>query len=372
MPDISIKVREKVAQVQGTPQIVCGNSDYAVTFDFDSEWDAYDEKTLHAVWMDVRTGELKHYDVEFSESTVVLPAIYNTDRVCIGVYAGDIRTTTPACVPCARCITDADGEDPYHDDPPPDVYEQLMAYMEEIIEGGGGGTTHVTYPERATMLTSFYRSAPTIKAPETSRFVPMTRWNWWQDVDDEAKTTTTLTPTVTAPCLLVIAAMHRDTVSIEGDGWTKVVDSQSTIGTDVNQQITVWTKHVSAGQYSITVNQDSSVRLSVKSIMLYNASDITLIDNTVLASVPYTPAAKTGKRRLYLLSSVYGTSSSSTSSYSVTATYSGIDLKAANELRFSAFYDYEPDVSAVPSFSYYSSSYTANSMNALVFDIEEG
>lgn len=222
-------------------------------------------------------------------------------------------------------------------------------------------------------LTSFYDEAPGIGG--VVRNVPLvtyTGWNWWQDVDDEAKTTTTVTPTVTAPCLLVIAAMHRDTVSIEGDGWTKVVDSQSAIDTDINQQITVWTKHVSAGQYSITVNQDSSVRLSVKSIMLYNASDITLIDNTVLASVPYTPAAKTGKRRLYLLSSVYGPSSSSTSSYSITATYSGIDLKSANELRFSAFYDYEPDVNAVPSFSYYSSSYTANSMNALVFDIEEG
>ena len=371
MPDISIKVREKVTQVQGTPQIVCGNSDYAVTFDFDSEWNAYDEKTMHAVWMDVRTGELKHYDVEFSESTAVLPAIYNTDRVCIGVYAGDIRTTTPACVPCARCITDAEGDDPYHDDPPPDVYEQLMAYMEEIIEGGGGGTSHVTYPARVTMLTSFYRSAPTIKAPETSRFVPMNRWNFWQETDDNAKTTATVTASPSAPCLLVAAVMHRDeTVSISGDGWTKVVDSQAAVnsGGTISQWITVWTKQVQAGSHSVTVTQSSEARMSLKAIALYQAASLTLVDNTVLASVPYTPAAKTGKRRLYALSSIIA----ATDTIAVTASYSGIDLRSANEISFSAFYDYEPDVSAVPSFSFYSSSYNANSMNALVFDIEEG
>ena len=46
-----------------------------------------------------------------------------------------------------------------------EVYQQLMEYMEEIIEEGGG-TTHVTYPERTTTLTSFYSSAPQIAAPE--------------------------------------------------------------------------------------------------------------------------------------------------------------------------------------------------------------
>ena len=147
MPDISIKVRAKVAQVQGSPQLVCGNSDYVVTFDFDEEWDDYDSKTMHAVWMD-HTGKLLHYDVLFEGGTALLPAIYNADRVCIGVYAGDIRTTTPACVPCARCITDGD---PYHGDPPPDVYQQLMEYMEEIIEGGGGGV-NVSTPEKVVII----------------------------------------------------------------------------------------------------------------------------------------------------------------------------------------------------------------------------
>lgn len=221
-------------------------------------------------------------------------------------------------------------------------------------------------------LTSFYDGVPGIGS--VVRNVPLVTysgWTWFQETNDDAKTTATVTPATTAPCLLVVAAMHRDTVSIEGDGWTKVVDSQSAIGTDINQQITVWKKHVSAGEYTITVNQSSSVRMSVKSIILYNASDITLIDNTVLASVPYTPAAKTGKRRLYALSAVYASSGDNPPN-SVTATYSGIDLKSANEIRFSAFYDYDTENSEVPSFSYFQSNYTANSINALAFDIEEG
>lgn len=371
MPDISIKVREKVAQVQGSPQIVCGNSDYAVTFDFDSEWNAYDEKTLHAVWMDVRTGELKHYDVEFSESTVVLPAIYNTDRVCIGVYAGDIRTTTPARVPCLRCITDGE---PYHDDPPPDIYLQLMDYMEQIIEGGGGGGgSTVLNPKRVTMLTSFYRSAPLLAEPETARLVPVNRWNFWQETNDNAKTTATLTATPTASCLLVAAVMHRgNTVSIGGDGWTKVIDGKWTTLGSYDQQITVWTKSVSAGTHSVTVTQSTESGMSMKLIALYEAAGLTVVDDALLATVPYTPAAKTCKRRLYALSSVYASTADDPPN-AVTASYSGIDLRIAGELRFSAFYDYDTESSAVPSFSYFdSNNYVANTMNALVFDIEEG
>ena len=165
--------------------------------------------------------------------------------------------------------------------------------------------------------------------------------------------------------------MHRDAVSIVGDGWTKVVDSQAAIGGDISQQITVWTKSVSAGTHSVTVTQSSEVRMSVKIIALYEADGLTLVDNTVLASVPYTPAAKNDKRRLYALSAIYAASGDDPPN-SVTATYSGIDLRTAGELRFSAFYDYDTESSAIPSFSYFQSNYTASTMNALVFDIEEG
>jgi hypothetical protein len=241
----------------------------------------------------------------------------------------------------------------------------------DAASGGGGGST-VLNPKRVTMLTSFYRSAPLLAAPETARFLPMTRWDFWQETDDNAKTTATLTATPTASCLLVAAVMHRgNTVSIGGDGWTKVIDGKWTTVGSYDQQITVWAKSVSAGTHSVTVTQSSEVRMSMKLIALYEAAGLTVVDDAVLASVPYTPVEKNGKRRLYVLSSINAPSGSSPQN-SITATYSGIDLRTAGELRFSAFYDYDTESSAVPSFSYSQSNYLANSMNALVFDIEEG
>lgn len=251
-----------------------------------------------------------------------------------------------------------------------DVITENWRKIDAAIGGGGGSA--VLNPKRVTMLTSFYRSAPLIAAPETARFVPMNRWNFWQETDDNAKTTATVTATPTASCLLVAAVMHRDTVSIGGDGWTKVIDGKWTMPEIYAQQITVWTKSVSAGTHSVTVTQSSEVRMSMKLIALYGAARLTVVDDTLLATASYTPAAKTGKRRLYALSSSY-VSPEDDPPNAVTASYSGIDLRTAGELRFSAFYDYDTESSAVPSFSRSGSySYTANSMNALVFDIEEG
>ena len=136
MPDIMFTVREKIAQVQGTPEIVCGNSDYAAVFDFDSEWDAYDMKTARFVWRDNRTGKMLYSDSIFTGNTAPMPPVYNTFLLLAGVYAGDIHTTTPARIPCAGCITDSA---PLHPEPAPDLYEQLLAYLEEIVGGSGDG-----------------------------------------------------------------------------------------------------------------------------------------------------------------------------------------------------------------------------------------
>ncbi len=138
MPDVIITVREKIAQVSGSPEIVCGNSDYAAVFDLDSEWDSYDVKTMRVAWLDVRTGKLRYDDVPFSGSTCVLPAIYDAYEIAIGIYAGDIRTTTPARIPCARCITDGGSA---HEASPPDVYEQIIELLEQIAKPVGFGAT---------------------------------------------------------------------------------------------------------------------------------------------------------------------------------------------------------------------------------------
>ena len=134
MPDIHITVRERIAQADGDPEIVCGNSDYTAVFDFDTEWNDYPQKTLHTVWRDTATGKLGHDDIMFEGSSAVLPPVWRTCQVLIGVYAGDIRTTTAARVPCIGCITDTA---PHHDDPDDALYRQLLAYLEQIEQGGG-------------------------------------------------------------------------------------------------------------------------------------------------------------------------------------------------------------------------------------------
>lgn len=138
MPDVMITVREKIAQVSGSPEIVCGNSDYAVVFDLDEEWNAYEIKTMHVVWLDARTGKLRYDDVPFSGSTAIIPAIYDAYEIAVGIYAGDIRTTTPARIPCARCITDGGSA---HEPPPPDVYAQILDLLEKIAKPVGFGAT---------------------------------------------------------------------------------------------------------------------------------------------------------------------------------------------------------------------------------------
>ena len=131
MPEISVTVRDKIAQVQENPEIVCGNSDYTMTFDFDEEWDAYENKTARFSFLE--NGIPRYFDVLFSGDTVSIPPVWNTCEILAGVYAGDIHTTTPAAIPCVPCITD---DEPVHPDPPPDVYEQLLEAVEAMESGG--------------------------------------------------------------------------------------------------------------------------------------------------------------------------------------------------------------------------------------------
>lgn len=128
MPDISIIVSDKIAHAPDAPVIVCGNSDYVLNFTLDSEWDAYDTKTARFEY--AADGELKYQDVVFSGSSVSAPIITGAAFVEIGLYAGDLHTTTPARVPCRRSIL---CDSPTHADPPKDVYNQLL----ELLSGGG-------------------------------------------------------------------------------------------------------------------------------------------------------------------------------------------------------------------------------------------
>lgn len=99
MSTLKITVANKIATYhQRCGDIVCGNTDYQIDFIFDDEWSAHPEKTARFIW----NG--RYFDVDFEGNTCKVPLITNTDQVTVGVYAGDLQTTTPASINCKRSI----------------------------------------------------------------------------------------------------------------------------------------------------------------------------------------------------------------------------------------------------------------------------
>lgn len=123
---ININIVDKYATVAGAPVIVCGNTGYTVQFSFDSEWDGLGIKTARFVY--VQDGAVKYQDVVFEGITVDMPAMVNTKEVRVGVFAGNLSTTTPARIPCEysiRCGTGAPEE------PTPSQYDQIMELLNQ-------------------------------------------------------------------------------------------------------------------------------------------------------------------------------------------------------------------------------------------------
>lgn len=99
---INITVADRRAALEGTPTIVCDNTGYAIKFIFDDEWGADTVKTARFVW--VAGGKLQHTDVIFTGDTVEVPLLSGTNEVKVGVFEGELRTTTPARIYCERSI----------------------------------------------------------------------------------------------------------------------------------------------------------------------------------------------------------------------------------------------------------------------------
>lgn len=158
MADITIRVRNRIAEAVGSPEIICGNSDYNAIFDLDAEWDAQEIKTMRVAWTDTFSGQPRHIDVPFFMGFAAIPAIADAYEVQIGIYTGNIMTTTPARVPCVRCITDGGT---YHEDPEPETYAALLEAITHLapkVEGAIAGNAVVKYKgcygmvERAALI----------------------------------------------------------------------------------------------------------------------------------------------------------------------------------------------------------------------------
>lgn len=241
-----------------------------------------------------------------------------------------------------------------------DALEKINTEMESLEPGGGGEAQMIGCPddiERVVMATDVGNPVPTIG------------WDCVQDNSDGDWTFDELSIVAAASGLLVCVAFHRKEAGIDGYGWTRVATSPGIDPTNRNQRITVWTKPVTAGTYSAKVTQTTSGQMTMKLMVLYGAQELTVSDSCIINPLPYTPPAKIGKRRLYVLSSAYA--ASWIAPYAILTTVpSTLDLQRMEELRFSVFYDYQPEIQAVPSFDYYTTPYEDN-INLLVLDVTE-
>jgi hypothetical protein len=99
MPQLQVIISDKIATyVERGGEIVCGNSDYSIKFSFDEEWAGVEAKTARFVW------NSEYYDVDFEGDTCSIPVITKASQVQVGVYAGELQTTTPALIKCRSSI----------------------------------------------------------------------------------------------------------------------------------------------------------------------------------------------------------------------------------------------------------------------------
>ena len=129
MPTIEINVKNKIAKAAKDYKIVCGNSDYVILFSFDEEWQEHTVKTARFSYMQNITK--KHIDVVFDNNQCNAPVLSNIKIVEIGVFAGDLETTTPCMIECEKSILCDSG---LPEDPPENVYNEIIKLCNEALE----------------------------------------------------------------------------------------------------------------------------------------------------------------------------------------------------------------------------------------------
>lgn len=110
MKTLNISILNKVATYhQRDGAIVCGNSDYLVMFNLDSEWTSLTGRIARFTW----NGGFVDVPLPDGSSDTVgvaAPVIDNATQVEVGIYAeygaGFVRTTTPAVIPCRASVRD--------------------------------------------------------------------------------------------------------------------------------------------------------------------------------------------------------------------------------------------------------------------------
>lgn len=247
--------------------------------------------------------------------------------------------------------------------------KEILMYLGDTLLSGGKS-------ENVGNASFFSESVP-VGAANDVGFTPLStiyaieryKMQYWQETTDE-KNSCSLTVEPMAPCLLVVAVMHRGgDATLNDDDWNHVITSAGIDSTNRNQRIDIFTKHVNGGSYTITSSPPSSSITSMKAFALFGADSVSVVDNYWAHNVPINPTPTTGKRRLYLLTSTYASyGSNPPMAVKLHSSNTKTNMLAVEELRFSAFYDYELD-GKTPAFTY-CESYSDN-MSILTLDIND-
>ena len=131
---IHITVRDRAPTITAGEDVISHNSDYVIDFDFDEEWtDNY--KTVYFVCEDG-----SYQAVVMSGNSCDVPMMAGEHRrIFVGVQEGSsvkpnvLKTTRPCCLKVKDSIADLLGQP--IPDPTPDVYQQIMALLEDIKQG---------------------------------------------------------------------------------------------------------------------------------------------------------------------------------------------------------------------------------------------
>lgn len=123
MKEIIITIENRKASTDENVYIINGNSGIKASFVFDSEWDDVGTKTARFIDSVGVT-----YDVILINDSCDVPVFYDTERIKIGVFAGDIITSTFAEVKCEPCVTD------YATSVTPSVSKEAYTMLCELID----------------------------------------------------------------------------------------------------------------------------------------------------------------------------------------------------------------------------------------------
>lgn len=131
---IHITVRDRVPTITAGEDVISHNSDYVAEFEFDEEW----QDKVKTVYFVCEDGS--YQAVVMNGNSCSVPMLDGEHRrIFVGVQAGAakkpsvLKTTRPCCLKVADSIADLLGQP--IPDPTPDVYQQIIAMLEDIKKG---------------------------------------------------------------------------------------------------------------------------------------------------------------------------------------------------------------------------------------------